>query len=230
MRRLPPPVPRAGCRSQPAYLHSYADNVTLGAAAVVSRPADGTQFLRQAFATGSLKPSWNCPEPRLHRLHGRRTAMPAATAARPVTLLRDALLLAGLVAVVLGLLGMHVLAGSHGMHAQAAPSGSTAMSTWLHSDGQMHSAHAEPSVAPASATTGGTEVPPSCVCGDGCAEKPTVHAGCTPSPAGASLSAPQPGSTFFDGGSWTASRADRPSGYAYLPGTPTPRDLSISRT
>lgn len=52
--------------------------------------------------------------------------MPAATAPRPVTLLRDALLLAGLVAVILGLLGMHVLAGSHGMHAQAAPAGSTA--------------------------------------------------------------------------------------------------------
>lgn len=156
--------------------------------------------------------------------------MPAATAARPVTLLRGTLLLAGLVAVVLGLLGMHVLAGSHAMHAQAAPSGRTATSTGLHSEGQMHSAHAEPSVTPASATTGGTEVPPSCVCEDGCAEEPAVHAGCTPSPAGASLSAPQPGGTFLDGGSLTATRADRPAGYAYLPGTPTPCDLSISRT
>ncbi|MGO4191534.1 hypothetical protein AB4Y67_07680 [Arthrobacter sp. YAF17] len=187
--------------------------------------------------------------------------MPAATAARPVALLRGALLLAGLVAVVLGLLGMHVLAGSHGMHVQAASSGSTALSTGLHSDGQMHTAsahethgnhtsnvrvstrvpnatgtaHAKPSVppvsvTPASVTIGGTEVPPSCVCEDGCAEKPTVHSGCTPSPAGASLSAPQPGSTFLDSGTWTASRADRPAGYAYLPGTPTPRDLSISRT
>jgi hypothetical protein len=73
-------------------------------------------------------------------------------------------------------------------------------------------------------------VPPSCVCQGGCAEKPTVHVGCTPSPAGASLSAPQPGGTFLDGVSWTAVRADRPAGYAYLPGTPTPRDLSISRT
>jgi len=156
--------------------------------------------------------------------------MSAATAARPVPLLRYALLLAGLLAVVLGLLGMHVLAGSHGMHAQAAPSASTATSTVLHSDARVHAAHAEPSVTPGSVTIGGTEVPPSCICQGGCAEKPTVHAGCTPSPAGASLSAPQPGSTFLDGESWTAARADLPSGYAYLPGTPTPRDLSISRT
>lgn len=60
--------------------------------------------------------------------------------------------------------------------------------------------------------------------------QPAVHAGCTPSPAGASLSAPQPGNTFLDGGYWTAVRAERPAGSAYLRGTPTPRDLSISRT
>jgi hypothetical protein len=175
--------------------------------------------------------------------------MPVATATRRVTflrhdLMRSALLLAGLLAVTLGLLGMHVLAGSHGMHAQAATSGGTGTSTAAHSDGQVHAAHSggqvhaghdvhsvtPDSVAPASVATAGTEVPPSCVCQGACAEKPAVHAGCTPSPAGASLSAPQPGSTFLDGGYWTAVRTDRPADYAFVPGTPTPRDLSISRT
>ncbi|BCW68720.1 hypothetical protein NicSoilB4_34830 [Arthrobacter sp. NicSoilB4] len=161
--------------------------------------------------------------------------MPTATAARPAALLRGAFLLAGILAVILGLLGMHVLAGSHGMHAQTAPSGSTAASTVLHSDAQVHagqaaSAPAPTTQAPASVTDGGTDVPPSCACQGGCAEKQSVHAGCTPSPAGASLSAPQPGSTFLDGGSWTAARPDHLAAYAYLPGTPTPRDLSISRT
>ena len=173
--------------------------------------------------------------------------MPAATAARPTAILRDAFLLAGLLAVILGLLAMHVLAGSHGIHAQAAsPAGTSSVSL---SDAPVHSAHfddaghaghsvAAPApatqapalVTPASVTIGGTEVPPSCVCQGGCAEKPTVHAGCTPSPSGGSLSAPPPGSTLLDGGYWTAVRADRQAGYAYLPGTPTPRDLSISRT
>lgn len=156
--------------------------------------------------------------------------MSAATATRPVALLRYTCPLAGILPVILGLLGMHVLAGSHGMHVQAASSGSTAASTGLHSDARVHAAHAEPSVTPASVTVGGTDVPPSCVCLGGCAEMPAVHAGWTPSPAGASLSAPLPGSSFLDGGSWSAVRADRPAGYAYLPGSPTPRDLSISRT
>lgn len=177
--------------------------------------------------------------------------MSAATAPRPVPLLRYALLLAGLLAVILGLLGMHVLAGSHGMHTQAASASSQAgQGTTGHDTDHLagHGTHdaavrdsvqvpdaagagrAEPWVTTASAPDGGTEVPPSCVCQGGCAEKPAVHAGCTPSPAGGSLSAPAPGSTFLDGESWTAARADLPSGYAYLPGTPTPRDLSISRT
>lgn len=171
--------------------------------------------------------------------------MSAATATRPVPLLRYALLLAVFLPVLLGLFGMHVLAGSHGMHAQVAPAANTAASMMLLSDAQVHAspapdghapsasagqAHSGPSATPASAAIGGPEVPPSCVCQGGCAEKPTVHAGCTPSPAGASLSAPQPGSTSLDGGSWTAARAESPAGYTYVPGTPTPRDLSISRT
>ena len=177
--------------------------------------------------------------------------MSAATAARPVGLLRYALVLAGLLAVVLGLLGMHVLGGSHGMHAPAAsapatsgpaatgpeagrPAGHGTHDATVRGSVQVPDAIGEAraalSLTPSSATIGGTEVPPPCVCQDGCAEKQAVHAGCTPSPAGASLSAPQPGSTFLDGESWTAARADLPPGYAYLPGTPTPRDLSISRT
>ena len=177
--------------------------------------------------------------------------MSAATAARPVALLRHALLLAGLLAVVLGLLGMHVLAGSHGMHDQAASAPAPAGPVTTGQDGGRPAGHgthdatvrdfvqgpdtpgpasAVPALTPASATVCGTEEPPSCVCQDGCAEKQAVHTGCTPSPAGASLSAPPPGSTFLDGESWTAARADRPAGYAYVPGTPSPRELSISRT
>lgn len=177
--------------------------------------------------------------------------MSAATVARPGALLRYALVLAGLLAVVLGLLGMHVLGGSHGMHAPAAsapatsgpaatgpeaghPAGHGTHGATVRGSVQVPAApgtaRAARALTPALATVGGTEVPPSCVCQDGCAEKQAVHAGCTPSPAGASLSAPQPGSAFLDGESWTAARADHPACYAYVPGTPSPRDLSISRT
>ena len=181
----------------------------------------------------------------------------SAAAAIPVAALRRAVLLAGLLAVIAGFLGMHILSGSHSLHAQASPPGSSSAST-AHTAGPApseqtaghpsgHSSHGAagtfpqshgtpsaertaPSVTPAAATVGGSQPPPSCVCQGGCAETPAVHVDCTPSPAGASLSAPQPGTALLAAQSWSAAWADRLSGYAYLPGTPTPRDLSISRT
>ena len=161
--------------------------------------------------------------------------MSAATAANPVAILRRAALLAGLLAVIAGFLGMHILAGSHGLHAQASPPGSTSTST-AHAAGpapseqtlailpgtpatapparsQSHGpvrGRTAPSVTPAAATVGGTQVPPSCVCQGGCAEKPAVHVGCTPSPAGASLSAPQPGTTLLAAQPWSAATVGPP--------------------
>ena len=55
--------------------------------------------------------------------------MSAAAAANPVAVLRRAVLLAGLLAVIAGFLGMHILSGSHSLHAQASPPGSTSTST-----------------------------------------------------------------------------------------------------
>jgi hypothetical protein len=144
--------------------------------------------------------------------------LPAAAAANPVAILRRAALLAGLLAVIAGFLGMHILSGSHSLHAQASAhtAGHPAVHTSHDADGTFSQAY--------------DEVPPSCACQGGCAEMPAVHVACTPSPAGASLSAPQPGTTLLEAQPWTTARTDRLSGYAYLPGTPTPRDLSISRT
>jgi hypothetical protein len=182
--------------------------------------------------------------------------MPAATPARAAAWLRRAVLLTALLAVIAGFLGMHILSGSHGMHSQAPLSGTAgpaaehaaapapAPSHNTHSSPGTHSGHqpgssAEagsmapppgPDVVPASVASGGTEVPPSCVCQGGCGEKPAMHVGCTPSPAGATLSAPQPGSALPAARPWTAGQTDFPSGYAYRPGTPSPNDLSISRT
>lgn len=187
--------------------------------------------------------------------------MSATGAANPIAVLRRAALLTGLLAVIAGFLGMHILSGSHGIHgihgqvspavslegspahtAGQAPSGDAASHPDGHSghgaagtfsqsyDGPA-SATTAPSVTPAAATARGTQVPPSCVCQGGCAEKPSAHMDCTPFPGGASLSAPQPGTTLLGAQPWTVlARADRLSSYAYLPGTPTPRDLSISRT
>ena len=61
--------------------------------------------------------------------------MSAAAAANPVAVLRRAVLLAGLLAVIAGFLGMHILSGSHSLHAQASPPGSTSTSTASHTAG-----------------------------------------------------------------------------------------------
>ena len=142
--------------------------------------------------------------------------MSAAAAANPVTVLRRAALLAGVIAVIAGFLGMHIVAGSHGVHAQSSAPGSIQPSTapltasQAAADGAAthpagHSSHSAdgtfsqagdghtaaetaPGVAPAAATVGGTQVPTSCTCQGGRAETPAVHIGCTPSPAGASVS------------------------------------------
>ena len=184
--------------------------------------------------------------------------MSAAAAAAPVGVLRRAALLAGLLAVIAGFLGMHILSGSHGLHTQSPSPGSSQASTAAHTAGTGSAGHSAghparhaghgaagtfpqaydgpaaartaPSVTLAAATNGGSQVPPSCVCQGGCAETPAAHIDCTPFPAGATLSAPQPGTTLLEAPPWSAARADRLSGYAYRPGTPTPRDLSISRT
>ena len=184
--------------------------------------------------------------------------MSAAAAAHPVAVLRRAALLAGLLALIAGFLGMHIIAGSHGPHAQSSRPGGIQTSTAPHAAGQGaadltagdpagHSSHraagtfsqavdvpaaaeTASAVTPAAATVGGTQVPPSCTCQGGCAETPAVHVGCTPALSGAPMSAPHAGPALLEGQPWTAEGADRPSGYAYVPGTPTPRDLSISRT
>ena len=178
--------------------------------------------------------------------------MSATAAANPVAVLRRAALLTGLLAVIAGFLGMHVFSGSHGMHSihgQASPgvsierspahtaghpaghSGHGTAGTFSHAYDRPAAATTAPSGTPAAATVRGTHVPPSCVCQGGCAEKPSAHIDCTPSLGGASLTAPQPGTTLLGAHPRTVlARADRLSSYAYLPGTPTPRDLSISRT
>ena len=75
--------------------------------------------------------------------------MPAATPARAAAWLRHAVLLAALLAVIAGFLGMHILSGSHAMHSQAPPSGTTghaaapprAPAHDTHSSHSTHSSH-----------------------------------------------------------------------------------------
>ncbi|WP_454699796.1 hypothetical protein [Arthrobacter humicola] len=165
----------------------------------------------------------------------------------PAALLRRASLLATLLAIVAGLLGMHVLAGSHGVHdmagAAASADGSVAdqrtTATAGHASDAGHGGHgshqaaamvgpAKAVPAPAAENTAGR--PPSCSCQGNCSEVAAAHGSCVPAPGGASLAAPQPGTVAFAVPDLSAARLQAVAAYAYVPGSPSPGDLSISRT
>ncbi|MCB5290818.1 hypothetical protein [Arthrobacter sp. SO3] len=175
--------------------------------------------------------------------------MTAASPAGAASAFGRAVLLAGILAVIAGFLGMHIFSGPHGMHSQEPLPGSAGQVAAEHPaslpSAPGHDGHASHTadltapptaaatpvpVTPASVTVGGTPVPPSCVCPGGCTDKSAVHVDCTPSPAGTSLSAPPPGTTTLAMQSWPPALAARQPDRTYHPGTPTPRDLSISRT
>jgi hypothetical protein len=165
----------------------------------------------------------------------------------PAALLRRASLLATLLAIVAGLLGMHVLAGSHGVHdmavAAASADGSVAdqrtTATAGHASDAGHGGHgshqaaamvgpAKAVPAPAAENTAGQ--PPSCSCQGNCSEMAAAHGSCVPAPGGASLAAPLPGTVAFAVPDPSAGRLQAVAAYAYVPGSPSPGDLSISRT
>jgi hypothetical protein len=158
--------------------------------------------------------------------------------------LRRGLLLLGLIAIVAGFLGMHIMAGLHGAHAMTAMAASADSSSRFVDGPASHSAtsaHDSIALAPApdpSATAGpGLEgnhasAGPSalCVCQAECTDPASVHSACVPSAAVSTLAAPPPGTapTSLQNPDTRGTGAVR--AYAYLPGGPSPGDLSISRT
>jgi hypothetical protein len=149
-----------------------------------------------------------------------------------VAFLRRTSLLAALLAIIAGLLGMHVLAGSHGVHGTAVSS--AASGSPIGNQGKSaaagHTGHGSHKAAPAPAAESTAEQPPSCSCQGSCGEVSAAHATCVPAPGGASLTAPPPGTSPTAVPDLTAGRFQAVAEYPYLPGSPSPGDLSISRT
>lgn len=161
-----------------------------------------------------------------------RTFLPAA--------LRRAGLLIGLLAVLAGIFGMHVMTGTHSGHSSAPFPGAAPADHAATAATGGHGLHpaSHPSGAgnaPRSAETAGpTDTAGAMEQGHACFDTGTgVHAmtgSCTPSAKTGSLSAPSPEAAGFGLVSPAmaagAVRGDRP----HHPGTPSPGELSISRT
>jgi hypothetical protein len=156
--------------------------------------------------------------------------MTAIASRRATAFLRRAYLLAGILAIVAGILGMHIMTGTHTMPASAIG----------HDTGALHAVQAAPdhpghvaviTEVPAASAEQSLTRPPGPWCGDacGCTMMSAMDGSCVPSPGSTTLAAPLPGTTTLPtaGGTNAATPA---GGYAYLPGSPSPGQLSISRT
>jgi len=148
--------------------------------------------------------------------------------------LRGAGLLAGILAIIAGILGMHAITGTHTMHSQAAITGAitTDMVPAASAVHESHPDHPAPAASHAHLVTGadGVDSSEQCSCSGSCSSSHGMTASCTPSAKTGSLSAPLPG-TAFSGVSSTPAAADTLTGHwSYLPGGPSPGELSISRT
>ncbi|MGO4857504.1 hypothetical protein [Arthrobacter sp. 2MCAF14] len=125
-------------------------------------------------------------------------------------------LLAGLLSIIAGILGMHVMAGGHSMHAATVASPAAVVS-----QAPVVSHHAVHHSAPPPA--------PSCTCSGTCTEMSAMHAVCVPAPGHNMLTAPLPGVPPY-ATAGTAEAGVLVSGYSHRPGSPSPGDLCISRT
>ena len=134
------------------------------------------------------------------------------------SLLRRAALFAGVLAVIAGIFGMHVMTASHASHAGAGHThASTAHASTTHSSGLGHPAAGAVVVLSAGA-----------VCAETCPGAEEAGASCVPSAAAGSFSVVAPPAPVMHQG--PAGAAVTAAGYSYLPSGPTPCELSISRT
>lgn len=150
-------------------------------------------------------------------------------------------LIAALLAVIAGILGMHVMTGTHGTHSPAAVTAAAAALTPTTGTGHAestpgHAGHAghgtpggtvgysQPSVQDAAGTL------EQCSCSGSCATGHAMTAACTPTAKTGSFSAPLPGTTVIAVISSGAADGMVPGLWPYLPDTPSPGQLSISRT
>lgn len=135
-------------------------------------------------------------------------------------------LLAGLLAIIAGIVGMHVMAGGHSMHATpiVSPAAVASDSHVLHTDAERASLPDKAAAPPAASSPA-----PSCTCPGTCTTMSALHAVCIPAPGHNTLAAPLPGVLPY-ANAVTAEAGAQVPGYSHRPGSPSPGDLCISRT
>lgn len=142
------------------------------------------------------------------------------------SLLRRAWLLAGVLAVIAGIFGMHVMTASHASHAGAAHVPAAHAHPTAHASTTQSAAHAGGLGHPAAGAV--VVLSAGAVCADACPGAEEAGASCVPSASAGSFTVVAPPAPAIQQG--PAGAAVTAAGYSYVPSSPTPCELSISRT
>lgn len=148
-----------------------------------------------------------------------------------ITFLRRAGLFGAVLALIAGIFGMHVMTGNHALHspsmAAAAGSAHHESSAAGHAGGRL-AASTAPNV-PGFQTGSGVDAV-QCANSGNCTSMQAMTASCTPSAKSGTLAAPPPGVWVIASSTNTGTLTDASVGWSYLPGSPSPGELCISRT
>ncbi|MDO5862995.1 MULTISPECIES: DUF6153 family protein [Paenarthrobacter] len=141
-------------------------------------------------------------------------------------------LLAAVIALIAGILGMHVMTGDHSAHAgmTVSEAGTSAAGTSITGHDNHGPAPQENALVPERTVLGDVASPTQCSCSGNCASQHAMAASCIPSVAPGGLTAPLP-DTSVSITAPSSESANAPSiPWSYRPGSPSPGELSISRT
>ncbi|MET3949216.1 hypothetical protein [Arthrobacter sp. UYEF36] len=154
---------------------------------------------------------------------------PAHTAA--IAFLRFAGLLTAVLALIAGILGMHVMTATHAMHSPAA---AAATISAAHQDspraGHAGEHPAGPSPEMPAAQDEAVARTVQCTDSNHCTSRQSMTASCTPSAKTGSLAAPLPGTGVIARHTNPGMQSTMGALWSYLPGSPSPGRLCISRT
>lgn len=138
-------------------------------------------------------------------------------------------LFGAIIALIVGILGMHVMTGTHSLHAAGAVSsaGTDSAAPGRSSHGG-HSSHGASLEEPT--THSAPPVTTQCSCSGSCSAQHAMGVSGIPLAATGTLSAPAPDSTPAVAQPYLGTAVAASGLWTYSPGSPSPGDLSISRT
>ena len=158
--------------------------------------------------------------------------MTAPAHAAAIAFLRRAGLITAVLALMAGIFGMHVMTATHAMHAPATAAAtvsthhgsSPAGHTGERPDGPSSAPHVHAAQVEAGART------VQCTDSNHCTSTQSMTAACTPSAKKGSLAAPLPGIGIIARNANAGTQSTISTLWSYLPGSPSPGELCISRT